>query len=237
MKTLCLANCASGSWGRIIKTKYNKMNLMSKLRILLLLLTISLNVVSQKITNNFALTLDILGNGGLYSVNGEYKIGKINSYQVNARAGFGYYDVNNEGFVSIPIGLNLLTGTKNHHLELGLGASYVNGLPFASYKMAATASEGIYFVPSIGYRYDKLTSGLIFKVYYSPFITVYDFFNEEKYIDKLLQMLNENVTNGQMIREVVTREQIIQSEANGFIDYPTIKNRFGYFGVTVGYRF
>lgn len=110
-------------------------------------------------------------------------------------------------------------------------------MPFPPYKMVVGASEGIYFVPSIGYRYDKLTSGLILKAYYSPFIAVYDFFNEEKYIDNLVQVLNESVKNGQLIHEYVTREQIIQSEANGFIEYPTIRNRFGYFGATIGYRF
>jgi hypothetical protein len=35
-------------------------------------------------------------------------------------------------------------------------------------------SEGIYFVSLVGYRFDKLTGGLILKVYYSPLITVYD---------------------------------------------------------------
>ena len=212
------------------------MNIISKLGISLIFLTISINVVSQKITNNFALTFNILGNGGLYSLNGEYKIGKINNYQISARAGFGYDNKDNADILGIPIGLNLLTGTKNHHLELGLGASYVKNLPFPPYMEAYSASEGIYFVPSIGYRYDKLTNGLIFKAYYSPFITVYDFFNEEKYIDKLVQIFNENSING-IIHEPVTREQIIQRLVNGSIDYPTIRNRFGYFGVTVGYRF
>lgn len=101
------------------------MNLILKLVISFLLLTISVNGISQKPTNNFTLTLDVLGNGGLYSVNGEYKIGKINGCQVNFRAGFGYCVLGADEFIGIPTGLNLLTGTKNHHLKLGLGASII----------------------------------------------------------------------------------------------------------------
>ena len=199
------------------------MSPLSKLKILLLLLTLSLSAISQNQMNSFALTVDILGNGGLYSVNGEYKIGKINNFQVNARAGFGYYQTNNYEFVGVPIGLNLLTGTKNHHLELGLGASYVKGLPFPHQTGNLIESEGIYFVPSIGYRFDKLTKGLIFKVNYSPFIGVFNLFSEEKYIDKLIQTSNGSLT----------REEILA----GYIPHYSLENRFGYFGITIGYRF
>ena len=136
---------------------------------LLCLLTICLNNISQEKTKDFALTFDLLGNSGLYSLNGEYKIGKINNYQVNARAGFGYSKINGFEFLGIPLGLNLLTGTKNHHLELGLGTSYIMGTSHIFIKTGNyISSEGIFLIPSIGYRFDKPTGGLIFKVYYSP---------------------------------------------------------------------
>jgi len=208
------------------------MNPISKLKILLLLLILSLSAISQKQMNNFALTVDVLGNGGLYSVNGEYKIGKINNFQVNARAGFGYYQTNNQyEFIGVPIGLNLLTGTKNHHLELGLGASYVKGLPFP-YKGGnpILETEGIYFVPSIGYRYDKLITGLIFKVYYSPFIGTYSLFNKEKYITNLVQFLNGSATKEELLNNEAVTERMAYLSNH-------LENRFGYFGVTIGYRF
>jgi hypothetical protein len=205
------------------------MNLKRKIGISLILMTVSLNIISQEKSNNFALTIDLLGNSGFYSVNGEYLIGKINNYQVNARAGFGYCEIRKGlGFIGVPFGLNLLTGKKNHHLELGLGASYLKGMS-ATPVLSETyiESEGIYFIPSIGYRFDKLTNGFVFKVYYSPLISVFDFFNKEKFFNEINQMMNRNVTE----------EEILNLTHMGITGYPTIKSSLVYFGVSIGYRF
>ena len=204
------------------------MKCRQKIGFLLCLLTISFNAISQEKTKKFALTLDLFGNSGLYSLSGEYKIAKINNYQVNARAGFGYCNINGLEFIGAPIGLNLLTGTKSHHLELGLGASYVKGMTFIPIQgESKVESEGIYFVPSIGYRFDKLTGGLILKAYYSPFIGIFDFINKEKTLNRINQILNTSMTE----------QEMLNSAQQGYLGYPTIKNNLGYFGVSIGYRF
>lgn len=196
--------------------------------LLLFFLIIYFNVFSQTKTNNFALTLDLFGNSGLYSVNGEYKIGKIYNNQVNARVGFGCSEINGVEFIGVPIGLNFITGKKNHHLELGLGASFIKGMTFIPLQSGnANESEGIYFVPSIGYRFDKLTRGLIIKVYYSPFVGIYDFINKEKTLNQINQILNTNMTE----------EEMLNSPYMEILGYPTIKNTLVYFGVSIGYRF
>ena len=202
---------------------------------LLCLLTISFNAISQEKTKNFALTLDLFGNSGLYSVNGEYKIAKINNCQVNVRAGFGYCIIRRDyelEIIGAPIGLNLLTGTKSHHLELGLGASYVKGMNsvFISDK-ALLESEGIYFVPSIGYRFDKITGGLILKAYYSPFIGIIDFINKEKTLNQINQILNKNYTDQELLSLPKT------GEIGTDVGYPFIQNNLGYIGFSIGYRF
>jgi hypothetical protein len=206
-----------------------------KIRFSLLFLSFSLLVNSQNKPNNFALTLDLAGNSGFYTLNGEYEVGKIKDYKLNARIGFGYYSGNNIQFTGIPIGINMLTGTKKHHLELGLGASYIKGIEnmqipagtFGNPQEWSQQSEGIYFVPSVGYRFDNLTSGLILKVYYSPLITIYDFFDKEKFLNELIPVLYGNWT-----KEEYYNHAIGSSNA-----YPKALSQFGNFGISIGYRF
>ena len=198
-----------------------------KIGFLLFFFTICFNAISQEMPKNLALTLDLGGNSGLYSLNGEYKIAKINNNQVNARAGFGYCKIKGLEIISAPIGINLVTGTKKHHLELGLGASYIKGMTLFTVQNGTTfESEGMYFIPSIGYRFDKLTGGFIFKVYYSPVIGVFDFLNKEKFLSDMSQILNRTITE----------EELLYLSQMGGTHYPTIRNDFGYFGVSIGFR-
>ena len=74
----------------IYQTNKN-MKLKLNLGLLLCLLTFSLLGNSQNKPKNVALTLDLVGNSGSYSLNGEYEVAKIKDYKLNARIGFGYY--------------------------------------------------------------------------------------------------------------------------------------------------
>ncbi len=203
--------------------------------VLLIILIFSLPGNSQNKPNNFALTLDLAGNSGLYTINGEYQVGKFKDFKLNARIGFGYYSESDIQFTGIPIGINVLTGTKKHHFELGLGASYIKGFEnmqipagtFGNPLEWSQQSKGIYFVPSVGYRFDNLMGGLILKVYYSPLITVYDFFDKEKFLNELIPVLYGNWT----------KEEYYNHSMGSSNAYPIAKNQFGYFGISVGYRF
>ncbi len=210
------------------------MNLIFKLRLLLVILTFNLLGNSQNSTNNIALILDLAGHSGLYSLNGEYIIGDINDSKLNARIGFGYYSGDQLEFLSIPIGVNVLTGKNKNHLEFGLGFSYIRGYEnlYISTEIFGNPqvwwrSEGIYFVPSIGYRFDKLTNGLILKVYYSPLIPIYDFFDKDQFINELIPVIEGNWT----------KEEFYNYTNGNNNSYPTTKNRFVNFGVSIGYRF
>jgi hypothetical protein len=192
------------------------------------LITISLftiafcfSVVSQ---NKTALTIDLGGMGGLYTLNGEYEIGKFKSNRINARLGFGYLVKDGLTFTGAPIGLNLTTGAQSHHLEMGLGASYIHGLLVYGNKFE---DEGIYVTPTIGYRYDRFKKGWLFKIYYSPMLAVYDFFNKEKFLDEVVPVLYGNMTKEEYYNKMV-------GSSNG---YPIIKNDMANFGISIGYRF
>lgn len=210
-----------------------------KLGFSLLFLTVWLAVNSQTKSTNFALTIDVAGNSGFYSLNGEYLICNIDNYKLNARVGVGYSPLDRGEFVGVPMGFSLMTGTKQHHLEFGLGASYIKGLEKTyfpdfeyGYQMFPKRSEAIYFVPSIGYRYDKLTGGLILKVYYSPLIKVYDFFDFEKLFPRPPAYASDAYRSGYYQGTNST-----DAEKDPRYIYPTAKNKFGYFGVSIGYRF
>lgn len=211
------------------------MKLLQKLVFPLFSLAISLAGIAQNKPANVVLTLDLGGNSGLYALNAEYEIGRIYNHKLNARMGFGYFPSDRIGFTAVPLGLNMLTGTKNHHLELGLGASYIKGIenmhiPAGSFGNAREwwkQSEGIYFVPSVGYRYDKLAGGFILKVYYSPLVSVYDFFDKERFLNELIPVLSGNLT----------KEEYYNHAVGSSNAYPTAKSKPAYVGISVGYRF
>lgn len=169
--------------------------------------------------------LELGGASGFYSVNAEYAILQKEKYQINLRAGVGYFPEERITFYSLPVGGNLVYKLKNrHHLETGIGFSYLHGFTAHSGKFGSEwisfEGEGIYFSPSIGYRYDKWESGLILRIAYSPLIVLHDF------VDR---------------NEMEARwENELGAPFEGWEDIvklPVAENRFGYFSVSVGYRF
>jgi hypothetical protein len=223
-----------------MKTEKNgSLRIGQKIGFLLLVLLAGMPGVSQNKSTKSAVTLDLAGNSGIYSLNGEYEIGQLKKCRLNARVGFGYGPLTDGDFVGIPIGFNLLTGTKKHHLELGLGASYIKGLEkshipaelFGNTQELRPKSEAIYFVPTVGYRYDNLLGGLILKIYYSPLITVYDFFDKEKFLNQTFGYSNSNFSSYN------TGGSAYNHEIDPNYSFPIAKNKFGNFGLTIGYRF
>ena len=224
-----------------MKTEKNGcLRIGQKIGFLLLVLLAGIPGVSQNKSTKSVITLDLAGNSGIYSLNGEYEIGQLKNCILNARVGFGYGPLTDGDFVGIPIGFNLLTGTKKHHLELGLGASYIKGLEkshipaelFGNTQELRPRSEAIYFVPTVGYRYDNLIGGLILKIYYSPLITVYDFFDKEKFLNQAFGYSNSNSSSYNTGGGFTHNYEIDPNYS-----FPIAKNRFVNFGLTIGYRF
>ena len=108
----------------------------------------------SQVPDKIAVTLELAGTSGGYSVNSEYEILNLNPVKVNARLGIGYLPYQNSTFLSIPAGLSFLTGKGMHHFEGGIGFSYIHGLSFLKIETESSmkyyADEAIYFAPSIG---------------------------------------------------------------------------------------
>ena len=103
-----------------------------------------------------------------YSANIEYSFLYTKNLTFNARAGFGIGTVNSDEkrtCIGIPIGINVFTGQGNHHPELGLNISYVQGRGDEG-----DPSKEVYLVPSIGYRFQRPQGGFFAKFLWTPLI-------------------------------------------------------------------
>ncbi|MDO3696059.1 hypothetical protein QVZ41_14495 [Wenyingzhuangia sp. chi5] len=157
-------------------------------KIILFLFIISyFNSYCQK--NNSNIFIELGGNAITYSVNYEKIIKQIKNHNLAIRIGGSYFKKKGQNnIIGIPIGVNLITNNnKNHHLDLGAGVSYskgfiqsgtVNNNEWDSY-------EELFFIPSIGYRYDKLKKGINFRIAYTPLISI-------KILDDIDRVISEN---------------------------------------------
>lgn len=99
----------------------------------------------------------------------------------NLNCGVGYFpppekDANpNYG---VAISLNRTSGIMKNHLEIGVGLTYSKGIiqerdtPYVS-KNTFQSLEAIYSTIRIGYKYQKPTGGLFFRVGFTPMIMIY----------------------------------------------------------------
>ena len=119
--------------------------------------------------------VELLGNGGLYSLNYDRL---INDY-VSIRGGFSYISVGASSgtssasvtLMTFPVMANFLVGSPSHKLELGAGPlfAYASGSSSGGVGGAVSASGfGVAGTAVIGYRYVPYDGGFHFKVGFTP---------------------------------------------------------------------
>jgi hypothetical protein len=119
--------------------------------------------------------LELLGNGGLYSINYERMLGN----DLSARLGFSYFSVGastgdssaKATLVTAPLMLNYLVGGKNHKFEVGAGATmiYVSASSSGAGMGSSAEGVGVAGTGTVGYRYSPNDGGFVFRVGYTPF--------------------------------------------------------------------
>lgn len=201
-------------------------NITSKMRHVILILFLA-SICSYSYSQNKVSTiLELGGASGRISLNAEYALMQKDKFQINVRAGFGYLPQRRDDFYTIPIGGNLIYTLKNrHHIETGLAISYMEGLTSAWYNTGddglVFTEKALYFSPSIGYRYDKLETGLILRFCYSPLIVLHDYLDWGE-IDNAF-------------------ERVYGPSASPYAydtgTMPVAKNYFGFVSISVGFRF
>ncbi|MDX1671436.1 MAG: hypothetical protein R3211_03785 [Balneolaceae bacterium] len=84
----------------------------------------------------------------------------------------------NEGtFITIPVMVNHLSGTGNHHLELGGGITIITFSENDPDEDLLDLSSGsaVAATATVGYRYQKPEGGFLFKIGFTP-LTNFDVF-------------------------------------------------------------
>jgi hypothetical protein len=108
-----------------------------------------------------------IGGPGILSLNYDqrFKGQKGLGFRVGA-GGIGFLT---SGVFAIPVGINYLSGSKGHYLELGAGASAItitDGDDFFE-----NSSSGFFGYLNFGYRYQPEKNGFTGRVFISPLIT------------------------------------------------------------------
>jgi hypothetical protein len=186
---------------------------------------------------------------GNFTTNIEYAFKATLKYYLNARIGLSIrsliHQTNYRSMSSIN-GINAGIGTKNHHLEIGIYGAYLRTLssrwfsPMESSTQNGTVienvkifNEAIYLMPTIGYRFDKFTGGLVLKVQYSPLLVLHDFWNADRFYNDVISKLNKVYVGPSENRK--DQEEYFQNNYDGANPYS--KSNFSMFQLSVGYRF
>jgi len=135
----------------------------------------------DSLTRRKAVFVELLGNGVLFSANFDMRFVKGKDGSIGFRAGLGDFFLNaHSGNVDVivngitfPMEVNYLLGKSRHFLETGIGITpyYIKTkLTFSDYRFNGKGLNLMSFL-NIGYRYQPLNKGLMFRVNWNPLIT------------------------------------------------------------------
>ena len=118
-----------------------------------------------------AIYFELFGNGGLYSINYERNIHR----NIYCRIGYSSFQtsdiidrVNTGRITTVPVLVSFLSGHIKHHFEIGGGL-------LLGKKREGTVSNPICDITSfIGYRYQALLKGFLFRAGITPLVSVTD---------------------------------------------------------------
>lgn len=111
--------------------------------------------------------LELVGNTGILSLNYDRRFsegsnglgGRIGIGLGEGRAGHTFPEI----AVTVPVVINYLLGSGPHYLETGVGLT-IGSTEFGE-KLKSS-----YFVPNLGYRFQKLAGGFTMRIVASPFL-------------------------------------------------------------------
>jgi hypothetical protein len=118
---------------------------------------------NEPIAKASTIFLEIGGNAIVYSLNYDRRFFHHNK-GLGGRIGISYVPKFGHGgspFLVLPVGVNYLVG-ETHCLELGAGATF-------EFEQGYTPDQNIYFVPSVGYRFQPVNKSFSFRLFFSPF--------------------------------------------------------------------
>jgi hypothetical protein len=141
---------------------------VSRAAILFIVLSLIVSVAkSQENRTKNSIFFEGYGNGILYSINYDRLI--TNSF--GARIGYSKFDLGNEfSFTTIPVLLNYFVGEQNSRLELGAGIVHVSVSGNFTWFADTFKADKAFFTSVIGYRFQPIDGGLLFRIDFTPII-------------------------------------------------------------------
>lgn len=119
--------------------------------------------------------LEVLGNGGLYSVNVE----RLVSSRFAARAGFAtwtsddLFGAGKQTLVTVPVLGSFLVGRGSSKLEVGAGLLLGRGRFESAFGAGNNSSRTILDLTGVaGYRYQRPAGGVLFRIGLTPFLAL-----------------------------------------------------------------
>lgn len=108
------------------------------------------------------------GPSSLLTANVEHVIWKLPRWYVNARVGYGYLLINGYERSGVPVGITLFRFQGNHHMEIGGGFSYIEGIERYYIAGENRWNRGIYAYGAVGYRFHRPQGGMFFRALWNP---------------------------------------------------------------------
>lgn len=142
-------------------------------------LALKTDIALTKIARN-TVFVEILGRGGLYSINYDRIVFCKKKTKVIIRGGFSFIPLSHwdglGGPWTVPMEMNLLIG-KKHHFECGIGISYWYGaFSYRDDHDRIMRSISLWLVPQIiGYRFQKYQGGFFIKADIHGWFKIYEF--------------------------------------------------------------
>ncbi|MDQ3557327.1 MAG: hypothetical protein M3409_11220 [Gemmatimonadota bacterium] len=120
--------------------------------------------------------LELLGNGLLYSVNYD----RLFSERISGRVGAALLAADSSEsagrVLAVPIMVNYLAGTGNGRLEAGIGALVLTGEAENVEGSGNESFAGVAGTATLGYRYQPLNGGFVFRAGFTPLLSGGRFF-------------------------------------------------------------
>ena len=122
--------------------------------------------VSSQVKVPNSVYIEVLGNGGFYSVNYD----RLFCNYFGVRVGASYIHLGDAGqYASFPLMANFFIGKKKHKLEMGAGFTIMNEAPPGDFSHPDTK----YFrTATLGYRYQSKEN--FFRIGFTPLYTGYE---------------------------------------------------------------
>ncbi|SKB40183.1 hypothetical protein [Daejeonella lutea] len=129
-----------------------------------------------------AIYIDVLGSSPLGSINYDMRLKRHHNDGLGFRAGFGLGSfvqsdyTKTSRYYSLPIGVSYVVGPKRHGLEAGIGYT----AQFLTTTTPPDVENNSSFANlNIGYRFQPLKDGLLFRLYWTPTFKNNDFYYDQ----------------------------------------------------------